>query len=84
LRTECLNQDWFPTLADAAEKLEVWPECYDEERKHVAICDKVPVMLTENAGRLLPVTLVEAGKLCLRALQRRGSDQKDPIPYGIP
>jgi transposase InsO family protein len=36
-RAECLNQHWFLTLADAAEKLEAWRRYYNEERPHGAI-----------------------------------------------
>lgn len=49
-RAECLNQHWFLTLADAAEKLEAWRRYYNEERPHGAIGNKVPIMLTKSGG----------------------------------
>lgn len=53
-RTECLNQHWFMTLADAAEKLEAWRRYYNEERPHGAIGNKVPIMLTKSGGVTSP------------------------------
>ena len=53
-RAECLNQHWFLTLADAAEKLEAWRRYYNEERPHGAIGNKVPIMLTKSGGVTSP------------------------------
>lgn len=53
-RTECLNQHWFLTLADAAEKLEAWRRYYNEERPHGAIGNKVPIALTKSGGATSP------------------------------
>ena len=53
-RAECLNQHWFLTLADAAEKLEAWRRYYNEERPHGAIGNKVPIMLTKLGGVTSP------------------------------
>ena len=36
-RAECLNADWFLTLADAAKKLETWRRYYNEKRPHSSI-----------------------------------------------
>lgn len=52
--TECLIQHWFPTLADAAEKLEVWRRYYNEERPHGVIGNKVPIPLTKSGGATSP------------------------------
>ena len=49
-RAECLNQHWFLTLADAAEKLEASRRYYNEERPHGAIGNKVPIMLTQSGA----------------------------------
>jgi putative transposase len=49
-RAECLNQHWFLTLADAAEKLEAWRRYYNEERPHGAIGNKVPILPTDSGG----------------------------------
>ena len=53
-RAECLNQHWFLTLADAAEKLEAWRRYYNEERPHGAIGNKVPIMLAKSGGVTSP------------------------------
>ncbi len=53
-RAECLNQHWFLTLADAAEKLEAWRRYYNEERPHGAIGNKVPIMLTKSGDITSP------------------------------
>jgi putative transposase len=53
-RAECLNQHWFLTLADAAEKLEAWRRYYNEERPHGAIGNKVPILLTKPRGVTSP------------------------------
>ena len=41
-RAECLNQRWFLTLADAAEKLEAWRRYYNKEQPHGAIGNDLP------------------------------------------
>lgn len=53
-RTECLNQHWFLTLADAVEKVETWRRYYNEERPQSAIGNKVPIMLTKAGGVTSP------------------------------
>jgi putative transposase len=53
-RTECLNQHWFLTLADAAKKLEAWRRYYNEERPHRAIGNKVPIALTKSGDAANP------------------------------
>ncbi len=53
-RAECLNTHWFLTLADAIEKLEAWRRYYNEERPHVAIGNKVPIMLTRSGDVTSP------------------------------
>lgn len=45
LLSECLNAQWFMSLADTAEKLEVWRRDYNEERPHSAIGNNVPAAL---------------------------------------
>lgn len=49
-----LNQHWFLTLADAAEKLEAWRRYYNEERPHGAIGNNVPIMLTKSGSATSP------------------------------
>ncbi|WP_248616125.1 integrase core domain-containing protein, partial [Paracoccus yeei] len=53
-KTALLNEHWFLTLADAAEKLEAWRRYYNEERPHGAIGNKVPIMLTKSGGVTSP------------------------------
>ncbi len=42
LRDECLNVEWFPTLAEARRKLAVWRAYYNNERPHSALDDRPP------------------------------------------
>jgi len=48
-RAECLNANWFLTLADAREKMEAWLRYYNEDRPHGAIGYKAPIELV-NPG----------------------------------
>jgi putative transposase len=36
-RDECLNANWFSTLADAQQKIEAWREDYNEQRPHSSL-----------------------------------------------
>lgn len=42
LRQECLNQHWFFSLADAAEKIEDWRIDYNQVRSHGSLCGRTP------------------------------------------
>jgi putative transposase len=53
-RSECLNQHWFLTLADAAEKMEAWLRYYNEDRPHGAIGHKPPIALHNPGGAASP------------------------------
>ena len=53
-RAECLNAHWFLTLADAAEKLEVWRRDYNEVRPHGAIGNKPPITLMNPGDAASP------------------------------
>jgi putative transposase len=37
LRDECLNANWFLSLADAKAKIEAWRRHYNESRPHTAL-----------------------------------------------
>ena len=37
VRAECLNENWFLSLADAKEKIEAWRVDYNEQRPHSAL-----------------------------------------------
>jgi putative transposase len=53
-RAECINQHWFLTLADAAEKSEAWRRYYNEEQPHGAIGTKVPILPRKSGGVTSP------------------------------
>lgn len=42
LRDECLNENWFVSLADAREKIAVWQVDYNTERPHSALGYRSP------------------------------------------
>lgn len=42
LRTECLDQHWFETLAEAKEVIEAWRVDYNEERPHRSLQQQTP------------------------------------------
>lgn len=42
VRAECLNANWFLSLADAVEKIEAWRRHYNEERPHSALGNLAP------------------------------------------
>ncbi len=41
-RTECLNEHWFLSVADAQEKVEAWRNHYSAERPHSALGNLSP------------------------------------------
>lgn len=42
LRDECLNANWFATLADARTKIEAWRQDYNELRPHSSLNYQTP------------------------------------------
>ena len=42
-RDECLNENWFITLADAREKIAEWRRDYNESRPHSSLQYRTPV-----------------------------------------
>ena len=42
LRDECLNTNWFLSIEDAQEKLEVWRRDYNEYRPHSSLDNMTP------------------------------------------
>ncbi len=50
-RAECLNANWFLTLADAREKMEAWLRYYNDDRPHGAIGYKAPIELANPGSR---------------------------------
>ncbi len=41
-RDECLNENWFTSLADAKEKIEAWRRDYNRNRPHSSLGNKSP------------------------------------------
>jgi len=48
LRPECLNTQWFETLADAQHQLNVWRQEYNGSRHHGALQDRTPAEFANN------------------------------------
>jgi putative transposase len=48
IRQECLNQHWFLSLADAADKIEAWREDYNNYRPHRALGYQTPIEFAES------------------------------------
>jgi putative transposase len=44
LRQECLNENWFLSLDDAQERVEVWRQHYNSERPHGALGNVSPLV----------------------------------------
>ncbi len=42
-RDECLNENWFSSLADAREKIAHWKQDYNEKRPHSSLHYRTPV-----------------------------------------
>jgi len=48
LREECLNENWFLSLEDAREKVEIWRQEYNNERPHGALGNLSPAEFVET------------------------------------
>ena len=48
LRAECLNENWFLSLADARDKIEQWQDDYNRHRPHSSLGDLTPVEFAES------------------------------------
>ncbi|MFV0399031.1 MAG: transposase, partial [Oscillospiraceae bacterium] len=51
-RDECLNTNWFMSLADAKEKMACWKYDYNELRPHSSLTYLTPVDFARNQGLL--------------------------------
>jgi putative transposase len=51
LRDECLNANWFLSLADARGKIEAWRRQYNESRPHTALGWRTPQEFALAAAR---------------------------------
>lgn len=52
LRDECLNVNWFLSLEDAQQKLEVWKEDYNSYRPHSSLGNLTPNEFIENSQKM--------------------------------
>jgi putative transposase len=48
LRLECLNANWFATLAEAQRVIEAWRQEYNEERPHTNLGRRTPAEFTRS------------------------------------
>ena len=51
-RDECLNHNWFTTLADAKEKIERWRMEYNGERPHSSLAYRTPEEFAKACSEL--------------------------------
>ena len=61
LRDECLNVEWFVSLADARQKLTKFREHYSHERPHSALADRTPAAFAELHRRVEEKTSTSMG-----------------------
>ena len=54
LRDECLNADWFVTLADAQRAIERWRVEYNEVRPHKSLARRTPAEFTKALQETTP------------------------------
>jgi putative transposase len=47
LRDECLNVEWFDSLADAQQKLALWRQHYNRQRPHSSLDDRTPAAFAD-------------------------------------
>ena len=51
LRAECLNENWFLSLDDAKQKVEVWRRHYNRDRPHSALGSLAPEEFAASSGQ---------------------------------
>jgi len=49
-RDECLNENWFSSLADARERIEQWRQDYNEARPHSSLQYRTPMEFAKQAA----------------------------------
>src|SRR5450755_678740 len=49
-RDECLNENWFSTLADAREKIAQWKQDYNELRPHSSLQYRTPMEFAQQSA----------------------------------
>jgi len=51
-RDECLNENWFTSLADARQKIEEWRQDYNQRRPHSSLGYRTPEEFAKNAAAM--------------------------------
>ena len=51
LRAECLNENWFMSLADAKQKIAAWRLHYNQDRPHSALGNLAPEEFAASSGQ---------------------------------
>ena len=49
-RDECLNENWFTSLADAREKIAQWKQDYNELRPHSSLQYRTPMEFAQQSA----------------------------------
>ena len=49
-RDECLNENWFTSLADAREKIEQWRQDYNQARPHSSLQYRTPMEFAQQSA----------------------------------
>lgn len=52
LMAQCLNDNWFMSLEDAREKIELWRTDYNEFRPHCALTCLTPADFARNQAKI--------------------------------
>ena len=65
-RDECLNANWFPTLAEAQTKIEQWRSEYNWERPHSSLGYRTPTEFADRAPSP-PARISTAGAQAVKA-----------------
>lgn len=51
-RDECLNTNWFMSLEDARQEIEIWKNDYNEFRPHSALTNRTPADFARQAREI--------------------------------
>jgi len=60
-RDECLNENWFSSLADTREKIEQWRQDYNEARPHSSLQYRTPVEFAAQTAASFEIASVGQG-----------------------
>jgi putative transposase len=73
-RDECLNANWFATMADARQKIEAWRQDYNDDRPHSALGYRAP---REFAAELMKGAALTGSLQCWPG---QGDSNAIPLP----